>query len=126
MTLSVKASVLIVEDEPLIAMATEEMVNELGYEVIGAVSSVDAAMSALLRRRPDIALLDVRLRSGTSLSIALWCRKLGIGVAFITGLPINRVPEDCGSFPVLSKPFTVADLRLTLEEAASSTSMLLN
>jgi DNA-binding response OmpR family regulator len=121
-----KASVLIVDDEPLIAMATEDMVTELGYDVIGSVGSVDAAMSALLRRRPDIALLDVRLGNETSLAFALRCRKLGIGVAFTTGFSVSKVPEGFDSSPVLAKPFTVADLRMTLEQAASSASMPLN
>jgi CheY-like chemotaxis protein len=121
-----KISVLIVEDEPLIAMATEDMVTELGYEVTGTATSVEAALSALLRRRPDIALLDLKLRSETSLAVADRCRSLGIGIAFTTGYAPDELPADCGDAPMLAKPYTVAELRTVLERAEGMASSPLN
>jgi CheY-like chemotaxis protein len=98
-------------------MATEDMVTELGYEVVGTATSVEAALGALLRRRPDIALLDLKLRSETSLAVADRCRSLGIGIVFTTGYALGELPVNCGDAPMLAKPYTVAELRIVLGRA---------
>lgn len=121
-----KVRVLIVEDEPLIAMATEDMVCELGYEVTGTASSVEAALVALQRHRPDVALLDLKLRTETSLAVANQCRLLGIGIAFTTGYAAAELPEACGDAPLLAKPYTVAELRSVLEYATRMSSVPLH
>ncbi|HEV7718348.1 MAG TPA: response regulator [Arsenicitalea sp.] len=115
-----KPSVLIVEDEPLIAIDTEDLVKDLGYEVIDTAGSVCAALEALSQRRPDIVLLDVLLRSETSLLVAERCRSLGIGLAFTTGFPARDLPVGCGDAPVLAKPFSAEELRRTLHRVAEA------
>jgi CheY-like chemotaxis protein len=119
-----RPSVLIVEDEPLIAILTEDMVADLGYDVVGIASNVPEAIGALDKRRPHIALLDIKLRSETSLPIAARCRSLGIGVAFTTGYSAKDLPDECGDAPVLVKPFSARDLGLTLKRAESRAAYL--
>jgi CheY-like chemotaxis protein len=113
-----RTKVLIVEDEPLIAILAEDMIEELGYEVVGAAHSVLEALSALLEHRPEIALLDIKLRSENSLPIAELCRQLGIGVAFTTGYSPQDIPDDCGNAPILAKPYSVHELQRALEMVA--------
>jgi two-component system, response regulator PdtaR len=55
-------SVLIVEDEVLIAMDLRDMLESNGHQVIGPAASVDAALRLLDDVRPDVAVLDVNLR----------------------------------------------------------------
>jgi CheY-like chemotaxis protein len=119
-----RPSILIVEDEPLIAILTEDMVADLGYDVVGTASNVLDAIGALDKRRPHIALLDIKLRSETSLAVAEHCRTLGIGVAFTTGYSARDVPDACGDAPVLAKPFSAKDLDLTLKRAESRAAYL--
>jgi signal transduction histidine kinase len=54
--------VLIVEDESIIAMALENQVRRMGYDVIGAVATGDAALEKVGDFRPDIVLMDIRIQ----------------------------------------------------------------
>lgn len=59
-----RAGILIVEDEPLVAMDLARMIEEAGYVVVGPAASVAQALELLRHHRPDAALLDVVLRYG--------------------------------------------------------------
>ncbi len=76
--LSHSFSVLVVEDELLIAMDLQLMLEENGYSVIGPATSVDAALRLLEGGRPDVAVLDVNLRGQTVVPVAERLRKLQI------------------------------------------------
>jgi CheY-like chemotaxis protein len=54
--------ILIVEDQRLIAADIENTLKKLGYEVVGNVASGDAAVSTSEQMRPELVLMDVRLR----------------------------------------------------------------
>lgn len=58
--------ILIVEDEPLIALSLAEMTEELGYEPLGPVMSEHEAVDAARRQQPDAILMDIRLANGGS------------------------------------------------------------
>jgi len=61
-----RRKILIVEDEPLIAMSLAEMTEELGYEPLGPVMSEPEAIDEARRQRPDAILMDIRLANGGS------------------------------------------------------------
>jgi len=54
-------SVLIVEDERLVALALEEEIKRLGYKVLGPVSSADDALRCCETAAPELALMDIRI-----------------------------------------------------------------
>jgi two-component system cell cycle sensor histidine kinase/response regulator CckA len=54
--------VLVVEDEALIAEELRERLTRLGATVVGAVDNAEAAVETAIRTRPDIVLMDIRLR----------------------------------------------------------------
>lgn len=56
------ASVLVVEDEFLIAMNLQAILEESGYRVVGPAASVEQALQLLTLDLPDAAVLDVSLR----------------------------------------------------------------
>lgn len=58
--------VLIVEDEALIAMYLERLVIEFGHEACAAAACVDEAIERACTHRPDVAVIDIRLASGSS------------------------------------------------------------
>lgn len=62
--------VLIVEDESLIAMELTFILEDAGYEVIGPVATVRAALEVLNRTPPDACVLDVNLRGEHSAAVA--------------------------------------------------------
>lgn len=59
-------TILIVEDEPLIAWSLADMAEALGYDVIGPVATEHEAVDEATRQRPDAILMDLRLSDGGS------------------------------------------------------------
>ena len=109
-------SVLVVEDEPLIAMDLAERLADMGYLVLGPAETVDDAETLVADRTPDIALLDsgVAGKSSTPLAAALAAR--GVAVGFCTGLDkIKDLPPELRNAPVLVKPVSEAALLAALK-----------
>ena len=111
--------VLIVEDEPLIAMSLLDAVADLGHEVVGSVSTVDAALESLRQLRPAVVLLDINLSGQMSYEVANHCTVEGIPVVLTTGYQATEVPGGLRHCPVLSKPFDDAALQWAIEQATS-------
>lgn len=59
------AKILLVEDEPLIGLAIQETIEKLGYIVPEIVESADELPAVFLRCKPDVIIMDIRLRSFT-------------------------------------------------------------
>jgi two-component system, response regulator PdtaR len=74
-------TVLIVEDEFLIAMHLEAMLDRYGAHVLGPAATVKEALRLLERERPDVALLDVHLRDGLVTPVAEALRSQNIPYA---------------------------------------------
>lgn len=113
------ASLIVVEDEPLIAIMIEELAQELGWAVDGTAYSEADAFCLLDRCSPSLALLDINLGSSTSLAVAATCRDQHIPVVFMTGYTAKDIPPQCGSAPVLAKPFSRDDLERAFARALS-------
>ncbi|MZQ90526.1 response regulator [Frigidibacter albus] len=71
-------TVMIVEDEFLLAMDVEAMLETNGYRAVGPAATVDQALDMLARQRPDIVLLDISLRGEWATPVAGALRKAGI------------------------------------------------
>ena len=110
--------ILVVEDEPLLAMLTEECLAELGYEVVGSAATVDQAMATIDANELDFALLDFTLADdATSIPIAHRLRTDGIPFVYLTGhrsLPLDGEAPDA---PLLTKPFTLDQLDRVMRAA---------
>jgi DNA-binding NarL/FixJ family response regulator len=55
-------AVLVVEDETIVAHDLEQMLEELGYDTCGIAASADEALARAGKKRPDIALVDIRIK----------------------------------------------------------------
>jgi two-component sensor histidine kinase len=97
--------ILVVEDEPLIAMDIEERLLAAGGKVIGPAATREAARRLLTESRPDAALLDANLAGARVDDIAVELRRRGIPFAFATGFGRSSLPQDFLDVPVLAKPF---------------------
>ena len=56
-----KPCILIVEDEPILALELKEDLADLGYCISEVVADADMVLHAFLRNRPDIVLMDIKL-----------------------------------------------------------------
>jgi CheY-like chemotaxis protein len=111
------SSILVLEDEILVAMLLEDILAELGLRVAGPVASVAAANALLAAGPVDMALLDVNLSHGQSgYPLATTLAQRGIPFAFVTGYgPASLNPEFRGR-PTLQKPFHRAALTPVLDK----------
>jgi DNA-binding response OmpR family regulator len=105
--------VLIVEDEMMIAMMMQDMLEEIGCEVIGPANRVDAAL-ALADAEIDVALLDVNLAGELVYPVADRLRARGIPIIFLTGYGNIGIDPRYREAPVLSKPFDLTALEAVL------------
>lgn len=110
-------NVILVEDEPFIAIMVEEMLAELGCDLAGTAHSENEAFDLLTKGNVSLALLDIELGAANSLAVADSCRDRNIPIVFMTGYTVSELPEDCRDTPILTKPFTQDDLQIALLRA---------
>lgn len=97
--------ILVVEDEPIIAMALEDMLLDLGCEVVGPASTLTEAQALAETADIDAALLDININTGRSYVIADELRRRAVPFAFATGYGEEGIENGGGDAPVLQKPY---------------------
>src|SRR5262245_62157881 len=108
-----KPRILIVEDEPLIAMMLKEMVDECVTAHVVVEPSVADTKKAL-REPVDFAFLDVQVTNGKTFEIAHMLEGKRVPFGFISGSPQNQLPSDLHTVPFVSKPFSSAQIERAL------------
>ena len=109
-------TVLIVEDQMLIAMDVDSTLADHGVQKIVTTGSAAEALARLRDVEPDVAILDVNLGQGTSIPVAEELRRRGIPFLFATGYADSAmIPPEFKDVPIVRKPFETASLISTLE-----------
>ena len=101
--------ILMVEDEPFIAIDMEETLLNAGYSV-EARSSRTNALRWLSENTPSVAILDVYLKDGDGTEIALILRDRGVPIIFCSGGSPYDLPEDFRAASWVHKPFMGREL----------------
>lgn len=110
--------VLVAEDEFVNKLLFEDMLAELGAEVVASVSSADKIAAAAARDRPDVVILDVNLRGELVYGAATALRERGTPFVFVSGYnPLLDSPLDLEDVPRVNKPFRLRELETALREA---------
>ncbi|MEA3536775.1 response regulator [Rhizobium sp. CC-YZS058] len=102
-------SVVIVEDEPLIAMDLESMVEDAGHRVVGEAASLYDAEAWDVSLQPNVAFVDIQLArktSGLDVSQMIQARWPDTIIVFVTANPKIIPPDFAGAHGVISKPIT--------------------
>ena len=114
------AVVLLVEDNMLIALDTEDALLEAGVQRVVIAASAEAALAALANATPDFAVLDFNLGAETSERVAEALAAAGIQFCYATGYGDAIVGQatqpPCG---ILKKPYSPADIAAMLDRAAA-------
>lgn len=113
--------ILVIEDEPLIAMGLKMVLEALGCEVPELVDNGNDAVRAARNSEFDLVLADVRLKGGDD-GIAAVERILAdrkVAVLFVTGNAGEVERRGMGHVEVLSKPFMPAALERTVRKILS-------
>ena len=116
-------SILIVEDEPLIAMMLEDFLDSLGHTVVGTAETVDEAIARAEEGGFDVAIVDVHLKGGQTVwPVADRLTDKGVPFVLATGGHIEPPPERHAAAPVLSKPYTIDAIDPVLKQALNGNS----
>ena len=102
--------VLILEDDPFIAMDLQGILEGDGHDVVGAVPSVDAAR-AHLSDGLDSALLDVDVADGKSFAIAQELQERCIPFCFVSASLHSDIPQLLQDVQFIAKPYDEAAIR---------------
>lgn len=114
------ADVLIVEDDPIIAIDFEDRLLGFGVKSVRTVGSVAQALAAIAARAPDFALLDVELGRERSFAVAERLAALNIPFVFVTGYGAEtRIASDFVKQPRLQKPCSSEALEAALHARSS-------
>jgi CheY-like chemotaxis protein len=114
------SKVLIIEDEPIIALDLENLVSELGHKVVAVAATKDDAVAKARSERPGLVLADINLGEGGSGidAVSEILSSFDIPVIFITAYPEKLLT---GERPeptyLIAKPFLPETVQATVGQA---------
>ena len=117
-----KRRILVVEDEPIVALDLEHSLERLGFAVVGQVDSGEEAIELAAELHPDLALMDINLAGemdGIEAARQIW-NGLRIPVIYLTAYSTQEIVERATvaePFGYLIKPFHANSLKTSIEVA---------
>lgn len=116
---SASLNVLIIEDEPIIAMMLTDMLDLLGHRVAGHAETLDAAERLVDAGGFDAAILDVYLAGQPVWPVAARLRAEGCPFVLATGTDRDDLPVEFQDCPVLEKPYDIPGITKALRTFCS-------
>jgi two-component SAPR family response regulator len=102
--------VIVVEDETLLAMLLEDMLMELGCEVLWTAHRVGKALELMAESSPDVAVLDVNIAGDPVYPVAEALVERAIPFVFATGYGTRGLEDSWRDRPIVQKPFQMEHL----------------
>lgn len=109
-------AVLLVEDEVLIRMTLADMLDELGHRVAGEAGDIASASSFAMTAEYDLAILDINLHGRYVDPVADLIALRRIPFMFASGYGLEVLPSLLRARPLLRKPVSLDELRLTIDK----------
>jgi CheY-like chemotaxis protein len=115
-------SVLVIEDEAMIALDIKELAEELGHQVVGIARTKDEAVRLAHQHAPGLVLADIRLADESSGvdAVRQILLEFSVPVVFVTAYPerlLTGEKDDLEPTYLLTKPFDRAALQATIGQA---------
>ena len=105
---------IVVEDEPLVRLMTEDVLTKIGCAVTATASSLGEALAHIAAKDFDLAVLDINLAGTEVYPAAELLRTKGTPIIFVTGYGRRGVQSRWEAFPILQKPFSSIDLQAAI------------
>jgi len=104
--------ILVVEDEALVAMALEDMLDELGCVVVDVAGTVSrgVAIAGDAGLPLDVAILDVNLGGEKVYPVAERLTERGVPFVFCTGYGLSGISPSFAHVPTIAKPYSQRQL----------------
>lgn len=106
--------VLLVEDEPLVALDLQYELEDAGATVVAVARTVSEALETIRLHQVDIALLDGNLKGEPVDEVAALLTERGVQFCFVSGYGREHLPEGYDAAPLIEKPFRPDMLRSIL------------
>src|SRR5882724_9417610 len=107
--------VLIVEDDARVSRMLQAAIEHAGHAILAAARNARQAIEALAARRPDVAVLDLRLGGGQlSYPVAEELKRQGVPFVFMTGFAVQAIDPVFAPSIVLRKPVRPVELLAVL------------
>lgn len=116
------AEILVIEDDPIIALSNVEIVEDLGHKVVGVAARRAEAISLAARTAPTLVLADIKLDQGDDGidTVREILRHIRVPVIFVTGHPERLLTgQDVEPAFVITKPFDPETLKTAINHALS-------
>ena len=110
MTSGVIRSVLVIEDQAIVACDLQRFLDGTGYRVVGPVGSPDEALDKIASDKLDGAVVDVKLVGDASRQIPEALKAAKVPHIFINGWALGPIPEQCRERPLLNNPYDYRSL----------------
>jgi len=110
--------ILVVEDEMTIALLIEDMLTEMGHEVVALAMRLQPALVHAQTADIDFAILDINLDGKQSFPVADILTSRGVPFTFASGYGSTGLGEAYTHHHVVRKPFQAQDLEHAIELAA--------
>lgn len=116
------AEILVIEDDPIIAMNNVQIVEDLGHKVVGVAARKDQAVALAARTAPTLVLADIKLERGDNgiAAVKEILEKIPVPVIFVTGHPeMLLTGEAVEPAFVITKPFDPDTLKTAIGHVLS-------
>ena len=110
------STILVLEDEPIIGLALQDLLSGEGAAVLYA-ARIEEASDLLATERVDAAILDVNVHGRLSYAVATQLADRHIPFIFATGYGDRSHPAEFAGVPTISKPYSTEEIRIALAEA---------
>ncbi|MBA3526613.1 MAG: response regulator [Pseudomonadota bacterium] len=108
--------ILVVEDSPVVADDSSEILQALGCSVVGPAGNMASALQLAEEGNVDAAIVDLNIRGGKSFAVLKILEARGIPFLITSGYADWTMPEEWSERPRLPKPYTADSLRMRLAE----------
>ena len=107
-------SILLVEDDPLLAMDVEAVLQAAGYRIMGSAATTAEAMEILHEETPDLAVLDLNLGAEMSFPVFDYLARIGAPFVVLSGHSPETIPIRHAQHAFLQKPYDPRNLLQTI------------
>ena len=119
-------SIVIADDHPLMLRGLTDFLTSKGFNIVGSAQDGNTAYSLIVKLKPEIAILDIRMPHKTGLEIAEACKKnnLPTKVILITFDKEEELYEKAKAFNVygyILKEFAIEEIETCIENAINNT-----
>jgi CheY-like chemotaxis protein len=108
--------ILVVEDSPVVAPFTVNVLEDLGCVAVGPAPNMASARELIENETFDAAIMDVHIRGERVFSLCEMLENRGIPFLLTSGYADWQVPSDWIDRPQLQKPYTLEQLRDALQQ----------